>query len=113
MGAQLIAEAVAQAIYEGDHCARMLGIELGEVAPGYARFSMLVRPDMVNGYGMCHGGMTFTLADIAFAYASNSYNKVAVASACEIVFTAPARAGDTLCAVAEERHLKGARVYMT
>lgn len=104
---QKIAEAAAEAIYARDRCAKMMGIEMVEVGPGHARFSMRVRPDMLNGYDTCHGGMTFTLADAAFAYACNSYNRLSVAQSCEIVFPAPAREGDVLTATAEERYMKG------
>lgn len=105
--AQRIAEAVGRGMYARDHAARMLGIRLLEIAPGRARMAMEVRPDMVNGHDICHGGLTFTLADTAFAYACNSYNHPAVAASCTIVFTAPARRGDTLTALAEERSLAG------
>jgi acyl-CoA thioesterase len=105
--AQRIAEAVGRGMYSRDHAAQMLGIRLAEIAPGRARMVMEVRPDMVNGHDICHGGLTFTLADTAFAYACNSYNHPAVAASCNIVFTAPARRGDTLTAVAEEKSVAG------
>lgn len=105
--AQRIAEAVGRGMYARDHTAKALGIALEEIAPGRARMRMTVRPDMVNGHDICHGGMTFTLADTAFAYACNSYNRAAVAASCHIVFTAPARRGDVLTAVAEEKALEG------
>ena len=68
---------------------------------------MVVRPDMVNGHQTCHGGMIFSLADTAFAYACNSYNLSTVASACHIDFLAPGREGDVLEAVAVERSAAG------
>jgi acyl-CoA thioesterase len=68
---------------------------------------MTVRPDMVNGHHICHGGMIFTLADTAFAYACNSYNKNTVASACNIDFLAPGKEGEVLEAEAQERSLSG------
>ena len=68
---------------------------------------MTVRPDMVNGHHICHGGLIFTLADSAFAYACNSYNKNTVASACHIDFLAPAKEGDILEAEAVEQSLSG------
>ena len=62
---------------------------------------------MTNGHGTAHGGFIFTLADSAFAFACNSYNERTVAQACDIVFAAPARAGDILVAEAAERHRFG------
>ena len=69
--------------------------------------SMPVRPDMLNGHDMCHGGFMFLLADSAFAFACNSYNQNTVASACHIDFLAPARLGDVLEAEAIERSRSG------
>ena len=113
-GAQAIAEAVGRGMYERDHCAIAHGIELVEIAPGYARMTMTVRKDMVNGHDICHGGMTFTLADTAFAYACNAGNEVTVAAACNIVFPAPAKLGDVLTAECREVHKRGrAGVYDT
>jgi acyl-CoA thioesterase len=105
--AQRIADSVGRGMYARDATAKALGIMLDEIAPGRARMRMTVRPDMVNGHDLCHGGMTFTLADTAFAYACNSYNRTAVAASCNIVFTAPAKRGDVLTAVAEEKALEG------
>ena len=104
---QQIAEACGSAMYERDYAAQMLGITLEEISPGYARMQMTVRQDMVNGHDICHGGMTFSLADTAFAYACNSRNQVTVASSCTIDFISPGRLGDVLTAVAQERSLRG------
>ena len=68
---------------------------------------MTVRSDMVNGHNICHGGMLFTLADTAFAYACNSYNHNTVASACHVDFLAPGMQGDVLEAIAFERAQSG------
>lgn len=105
--AQRLAEAVAEGMYARDFAAQALGIEIEAVGPGSARLAMTVRPDMVNGHDMCHGGMIFTLADTALAYACNSYNQVAVAQTAQITFCAPGRKGDRLVATAEERHQAG------
>ena len=105
--AQRLAEAAAQALLARDHASEALGIKLLEVRPGYARMQMTVRRDMVNIHGTTHGGMVFTLADSAFGYACNSYNKVAVASGCNIEFLRPAHQGDTLTATAVEQGLIG------
>jgi acyl-CoA thioesterase len=105
--AQTLADAVAAAMWPRDQTALALGMALVRIQPGYALLRMPVRADMLNGHQMCHGGMLFTLADSAFAYACNSYNKNTVASACHIDFVAPAKAGDVLEAEAVERSLSG------
>lgn len=102
-----LAEAVAAGMWPQDHAAHLLGIRLVDVGAGYARLAMEVRADMTNGHGSCHGGMIFTLADCAFAYACNSHNKLTVASACHIDFLAPATVGDHLDAEAVELSLTG------
>jgi acyl-CoA thioesterase len=94
-------------MYERDPASIALGMRIASVAPGRAEVSMTVRPDMLNGHAICHGGFIFTLADSAFAYACNSYNLVTVASGCAIDFLAPARAGDVLTAHAAERSSAG------
>lgn len=105
--AQALAEATKEAMYSRDRAAQALGIEVVRVAPGAALMTMTVRGDMVNGHHICHGGMIFTLADTAFAYACNSYNRNTVASACSIDFLAPAKEGETLEAEAVEQSLSG------
>ena len=102
-----LARACADAMWADDPASKSLGMALEHVAPGAARLSMEVRADMVNGHGMCHGGFIFTLADSAFAFACNSHNERAVAAQGAISFLAPAQLGETLRAVAEERHLAG------
>ena len=99
--------AVAAAMYERDHSSRHLGIEVVGVGEGSACVTMSVRPEMVNGLGVCHGGYLFTLADTAMAYASNSRDDVAFAVAAQIDFLRPARAGDVLTAEAVERAGQG------
>src|ERR1700756_2207722 len=81
-----------EAMLASDAASRMLGIELAAYGPGWARARMTVRDDMVNGHGMCHGGLIFSLADTAFACACNSWGPVTVAAGCDIVFVAPAGA---------------------
>lgn len=90
-------------MWAADRASRHLGIELDEAGDRQARVRMTVADWMVNGHGICHGGLVFTLADSAFALACNSGDEDAVAAACDIVFVAPARAGDVLVAEAEER----------
>ena len=95
-----------------DAASRMLGIELAGYGPGWARTRMTVRDDMVNGHGICHGGLIFSLADTAFACACNSWGPVTVAAGCDIVFVAPGqrrrcahRRGPHAVPLRPERHL--------
>ena len=104
---QALAEATAQAMWSRDRAAQALGMQLVQVQPGRATLSMPVRADMVNGHHICHGGMIFSLADTAFAYACNNGNHNTVASACQIDFLAPAHEGDTLIASASEQAASG------
>jgi acyl-CoA thioesterase len=101
------AAAVGEAMYERDRASQTLGMVLEEVRPGYARVRMTVRAEMLNGHGTCHGGLVFTLADSAFAFACNSRDVLTVAAGCSIEFLAPAREGDELVAEARERSLQG------
>jgi acyl-CoA thioesterase len=105
--AQEVARRSAEAMWAEDAASRGLGMELVDVAPGRATVRMTVRPDMVNGHAIGHGGLTFTLADSAFAFACNSYNRTTVAASCEIRFVAPTRLGDVLVAEAVERSREG------
>lgn len=107
MTPQELAVAATQAMWTRDNATHALGMTLTSVAPGHAVMRMTVRSDMVNGHHICHGGLIFTLADSAFAYACNSYNLNTVASACSIDFLAPAREGDVLEATAVERSTSG------
>ncbi len=102
-----IARRSAQAMLADDKASAAAGVSLVEVAPGRATAAMTVRPDMVNGHDIAHGGYVFLLADTAFALACNSYGRSTVAAGCDIAFVAPVRAGDELTAVAEERHRAG------
>lgn len=104
---QALAEAVTAAMWSRDRTAQALGMHIESVGPGRATVSMTVRGDMVNGHHICHGGLIFTLADTAFAYACNAYNRNTVASGCNIDFVATGREGDTLQAEAVERTLAG------
>ena len=102
-----LARAVGRAMYEADACSRALGFELAEVRPGYARMRAVIRPDFLNGHGICHGGLIFTLADSTFAFACNSYNVNTVASGCSIEFLRPVHGGDVLTAEAVEQTISG------
>ena len=105
--AQVLAERVADSMYARDTASIALGIRIETVGPGRADMVMAVRPDMLNGHAICHGGFIFTLADSAFAYACNSYNLSTVASGCSIDFLAPSREGDVLTARGVERSASG------
>lgn len=102
-----VARRSADAMWAGDRASQALGMQLLEVGPGRATLRMTVREDMVNGHGTGHGGLTFALADSAFAFACNSYNRRTVAAGAEIRFRAPTRAGDVLVATAVERDRTG------
>ncbi len=101
------AEIVAKGMYARDNAAQALGIRIEEMRPHYALARMTVRDDMLNSHGVCHGGIIFTLADTAFAYASNSENKATLAVSCTISFAAAVPAGAELTAVAEKRSRGG------
>ena len=105
--AERVSALVGEAMYGRDRASQSLGMVLDETRPGYARVRMAVRGDMLNGHGTCHGGIVFALADSAFAFACNSHGVVTVAAGCSIEFIAPAREGDVLVAVAEERVREG------
>ena len=97
----------AEAMWAGDAASQGLGMRIVEVGPGRATLEMTVRKDMVNGHGIGHGGFTFTLADSAFAFACNSYNRSTVAYNCEITYLSPTSLGDVLTATATERDREG------
>jgi acyl-CoA thioesterase len=105
--AQEVAERSAEAMWAGDRASRELGMSLDGVGPGTATLSMTLTESMVNGHAIGHGGYTFTLADSAFAFACNSYNRSTVAAAAEIRFRRPTRLGDRLVATATERERNG------
>lgn len=107
LDSQALAQAVGEVMWSRDRATNALGMELVRINPGEAWIAMLVRDDMVNGHHICHGGLIFTLADSAFAYACNSYNLNTVASACHIDFLAPVKIGETLEAHAVERSRSG------
>ena len=98
----MLARGAVQALYARDLAAQALGIEILDVAPGAVRVAMVVRPDMLNGHGTCHGGMLFALADTAFAFACNSYGEAMVAAGASIEFLAAAARGERLIATASE-----------
>lgn len=85
-----------------DRFSQWMGLEILESELGYIKLSMLIRDDMTNGFGICHGGITFSLADSALAFASNSRGSVSVALENNINYTKKINIGDTLIAETEE-----------
>lgn len=104
---QALAELAGKTMFERDPASRALGMLLVEIRPGYARMTMPVRSDMLNGHQTCHGGYIFMLADSAFAFACNSYNHNTVGAGCTIDYLAPGLEGDLLTAEATEQALAG------
>ena len=96
-------------MYETDPALRVLGIKVEVTGVGEAEAVFEIGAEMLNGHDVCHGGYLFTLADTAFAYACNSYNKVTLAAGASIEFLRPARLGDRIVATATEAH-RGGRV---
>ena len=105
--AQALAERVGRAMFGKDAASQALGMRIESIAPGRAELAMAVRPDMLNGHAICHGGYIFLLADSTFAYACNSYNRNTVAQGCSIDYIAPAHEGDELRATGTERSRSG------
>jgi acyl-CoA thioesterase len=98
----VIAERVVAAMLLEDRATAALGMQVEAMDAGTACVTMEVRDDMLNGFGTCHGGLFFLLADSAFGFASNSRNLRSVAAGCQINYLQPAVAGDRLRAVAVE-----------
>jgi len=89
---------------ENDLFSQWLGIEVLDVAEGYSKITMTVRKEMINGFGIVHGGIAFALSDSAFAFACNNRNVLSVALDTSINFTKPVHVGDVLVAEAKELH---------
>ena len=102
-----LARRSADSMWADDAASRMLGMKIVAVGPGTATVSMTVREDMINGWGLCHGGLVASLADSAFAVACNSHGEVTLAAGFDVSFLDAARLGDELVAVASERVLRG------
>jgi acyl-CoA thioesterase len=97
-----LAQACADAMWKDDDASSGLGMKIVDIGAGRATLTMIVRPDMVNGQRIAHGGFIFTLADSAFAFACNSHNEKSVAAQGDITFIRPGKLGDTLVATARE-----------
>ena len=99
-----LAQSVVQHMMRHDLFSQWLGIEVLGIKEGYSRISMFVREEMVNGFGVVHGGIAFSLADSAFAFACNNRNNLSLALDTSINFTKPIKPGDVLTAEAQELH---------
>lgn len=99
-----LAQRVVEKMMRDDLFSRWLGIEVLEVKTGYSKITMKVREEMINGFGIVHGGVAFSLADSAFAFACNNRNVLSVALDTSINFTKPVHVGDQLMAEAIELH---------
>lgn len=102
-GAQKKAESLVAGMVSRDGFSAWLGVEIVKVAPGSCTARLKVRSDMLNGFGMCHGGIPYSLADSALAFASNTHGTVTVSIENSISYPAPVSEGDILTAVAEEQ----------
>jgi len=104
MDKNIFAKKVVDEMMEKDLFSNWLGIELLEISEGYSKIKMSIRNEMVNGFGIVHGGVTFSLADSAFAFACNNRNNLSVALDTSINFIKPVHVGDVLIAEAKEIH---------
>ena len=99
-----LANKVVEQMMKDDTFSQWLGIEIVEIKEGYSKIKMKVRNEMMNGLNIIHGGIAFSLADSAFAFACNSRNNFSVALDTSINFLKPVHAGDELFAEAKEMH---------
>jgi len=104
MNKNQVAKEVVNHLIENDLFSKWLGIEVLEVREGYSKIKMAIRQEMINGFGILHGGITFSLADSAFAFACNNRNNLSVALDTSINFMKPGHVGDVLTAEAKEMH---------
>lgn len=99
-----LANDVVSHMMQHDRFSQWLGIEIVEIKEGYSKIKMTIREEMVNGFGIIHGGIAFSLADSAFAFACNNRNVLSVALDTSINFIKPVHTGDVLVAEAKELH---------
>jgi len=113
MSPDTLAKSVVTHMMENDYFSQWMQVKVLEVREGYSRISMIVRKEMVNGFGIVHGGLPFSLADSAFAFACNNRNNLSVALDVTITFTKAVNIGDELTAEAKEFHNgKSTGVYL-
>ncbi|HHH50339.1 MAG TPA: hotdog fold thioesterase [Saprospiraceae bacterium] len=98
---EILAKAVYNKMMERDYCSQWLGIEPIIIEEGHCKIKMQVRKEMLNGYGILHGGIAFTFADSALAFASNSYGRLALSINGNIVYSKSAKEGEFLYAEAK------------
>ena len=96
-----LAKAVYEKMMETDYCSQWLGVEPVFIKEGHCKIKMTVRKEMLNGYGILHGGIAFTFADSAFAFASNSFGRLAVSITGSMTYAKSAKEGDILYAEAK------------
>ncbi|UOQ55300.1 hydroxyphenylacetyl-CoA thioesterase PaaI [Hymenobacter cellulosivorans] len=101
-----LAEAVKERMLRHDAFSKLLGLEVDEVGPGYCRLHFTVRPDMLNGFQALHGGVTFSAADSAFAFACNSHGRQSVGLTVTIDYLEAGKLGDVITVEAREEGLK-------
>jgi acyl-CoA thioesterase len=101
---EINAPSVVDYMMENDLFSQWLGIKVLEIKEGYSKIQMQVRPEMINGLGIVHGGIAFSFADSAFAFACNNRNNLSVALDTSINFLKPVHVGDELIAEAKEIH---------
>jgi acyl-CoA thioesterase len=104
MNADIVAGNVVSHMIEKDYFSKWMAVEVLDVKEGYSRIKMTIRSEMVNGFGIVHGGIPFSLADSAFAFACNSRNNLSVALDVTISFIKAVNVGDELTAEAKEIH---------
>ncbi|HET9057075.1 MAG TPA: hydroxyphenylacetyl-CoA thioesterase PaaI [Chitinophagaceae bacterium] len=104
MNNNILADNVVKHMMENDAFSQWMGIEVLEIKEGYSKIKMSIRNEMVNGFGIVHGGIPFSLADSAFAFACNNRNNLSVALDTSITFTKAIHPGDVLTAEAQEIH---------
>lgn len=100
----IFANQVVKHMMEHDHFSQWLGITVLEIKEGYSKIQMTIRKEMLNGFGIVHGGLPFSLADSAFAFACNNRNNLSVALDTSINFVKPTKVGDIITAEAKEIH---------
>ena len=99
-----LARAVVDKMMAEDRFSQWLGIQVLHIIEGYSKIRMTVRAEMINGFGVVHGGIAFSLADSAFAFACNNRNNLSMALDTSITFTKAVQPGDVLMAEAQELH---------
>jgi acyl-CoA thioesterase len=99
-----LAKEVISHVFEQDLFSQWLGIEILEIREGYAKTKMTVRKEMINGLGIVHGGIAFSIADSTFAFACNNRNQLSVALDTSINFLKPLKVGDVITAESREVH---------